>query len=103
MPGRAPKKLKVFKKSKNSHPVFEKLEKGPQNIQLIKNRKYLKYSKKTEESQSCMFTHSLSYQFRTGTEELQFILLVQYLPNSRYHSGKTQFKKILKKENQLNV
>ena len=69
MPGRAPKKLKVFKKSKNSHPVFEKLEKGPQNIQLIKNRKYLKYSE-TKESQNCTFIHSLSYQLGTGTEEL---------------------------------
>ena len=56
MPGRAPKKLKVFKKSKNSHPVFEKLEKGPQNIQLIKNRKYLKYSKNRRISELHVYT-----------------------------------------------
>ena len=72
MPGRAPKKLKVVKKSKNRHPVLEKLEKGTSKNTSghhIKSRKYMKYSK-TKESQNCTFIHSLSSQLGTGTEEL---------------------------------
>ena len=53
---KSPKKTKSGQKIQNSHPVLKKLEKGPQNIQLIKNRKYLKYSKNRRISELHVYT-----------------------------------------------